>query len=116
MIDHLLELQPHRVCLLGAPELLWQQVIANLITAAAYFAIPLALEWVHRRQSDARVAMAIRLFQLFIVACGMSHVLEWVTMFWPYYQAQTIVDVVMAAVSLPTAILLWMGRKRIIIR
>ena len=116
MIDHLAELQPHRICLLAAPELLWQQVIANLIIAVAYFAIPFALEWVHRRQSDATVAAVIRLFQLFIVACGLTHIFVWVTMFWPYYQAQTIVDIVTAAVSLPTAILLWMGRKRIIIR
>jgi len=115
VIDHLAGLQPHSVCLLGAPEILWTMFATDLITAASYFAIPWALEAVRRGQSPS-VGAAIRLFQLFIAACGMSHVFGAVTMFWPWYTPAAIVNFIMAAVSLPTAIVLWLARKRIVIR
>lgn len=116
MIEHVAELQPHRMCLIDAPGILWGMAVTDLITAVSYFAIPiLGLEFVRRRQTPS-VQGGIRLFQMFIAACGMHHMMGILTMFWPFYMAQLSVNVVMAAVSSVTAIVLWAARTRIEIR
>ena len=78
---------PHGYCLLWRPDVLAMHVISDAIIALSYFSIPLAIAaFVHRRQDllaeHKRVAI---LFGVFILGCGMTHVLGIVVLWQPMY-------------------------------
>lgn len=100
---------PHGFCLLWQPGLLGLHVASDLIIALAYFSIPLAILAFLRRRTDLlaehkRIAM---LFVLFILGCGMTHVMGIVVLWRPAYWTDGAIKAATAAVSLITAIALW---------
>ncbi len=100
---------PHRVCYLAKPWLVWTNVWMDSLIATAYASIFVSLLWLVdqlRRLPDFRPHQWIFLaFGTFIAACGTTHVMEVVTIWWPYYPLSAALKVVCAAVSVPTAIL-----------
>ncbi len=113
MFGGTMDLAPHEMCLLGAPQILWSLVVADLVTAFAYFAIPIALEGLLQQQSGAARART-RLVQCFVVACGVNHVMMAVTMFWgdAAYDVLALSKLVMAGISIATAAVFWRARGR----
>lgn len=107
-----MSLQPHWVCLVGAPEILWTLVVADLLTAAAYLVIPAALDPLAERQQGA-VRARTRLIQAFVTACGINHLMMALTMFvgGPAYEALAISKICMAAISVATAAVFWRSRN-----
>jgi two-component sensor histidine kinase len=100
---------PHGFCLLWRPDILALHAISDLLIAGAYFSIPLAiLSFVRRRANLApehkRVAV---LFSVFILACGMTHVMAVVTLWRPLYVQDGLIKAFTALVSLATAVTLW---------
>ncbi|MDQ0466535.1 two-component sensor histidine kinase [Caulobacter ginsengisoli] len=100
---------PHGFCLLWQPGLLALHVISDLVIAAAYFSIPLAILAFVRRRTDLiaehrRIAI---LFVLFILGCGLTHVMGIVVLWRPAYWTDGVIKGLTAAVSLITAIALW---------
>ncbi len=98
---------PHGVCLNWDPALLKTIILANLGIAVAYFAIPLALWYFVRHKKDLPYPWMFRLFGMFIVACGMTHVMKVWTLYQPFYWLEASVDVYTALISLLTAFALW---------
>ena len=99
-------LPPHGYCLLWEPELIWSHVVADTIIAAAYFSIPVVLWRLLRMRRDIEFGWMVGLFAMFILACGMTHVMGILTLWVPAYGWEAVIKVVTAAASLGTAALL----------
>ncbi len=98
---------PHGYCLLWQPELVWTHVIADGLTAAAYFSIPLAIIALVRQRRDLVFGWAFWCFAIFILACGVTHLMSIWTLWQPVYGLQALVKVITAGASVATAALLW---------
>jgi signal transduction histidine kinase/CheY-like chemotaxis protein len=98
---------PHGYCLLWQPELIWTHVIADLLIAAAYFSIPLALVSLVRRRQDIEFGGVLWLFALFICACGSTHLMAVWNLWHGDYGVEALIKALTAAASVPTAIILW---------
>ena len=100
-------LMPHGHCYLWTPGLLWLNVVPDLLIALAYFAIPAVLVYVARRRRDLPFNSLFVWFGIFIVACGLTHLLDawnvWHTAYW----IEGFAKLLTAAASVPTAWLLW---------
>jgi signal transduction histidine kinase/CheY-like chemotaxis protein len=98
---------PHGYCLSWQPLLLWTHIVADTLIALSYFSIPIALVALVRSRKDLAFGWVSRCFALFILACGMTHVMGVVTLFSPLYGLEALIKLVTAAASVTTAILLW---------
>ncbi len=70
--------------------------VANWVTAAAYFAIPLRMAW--QRKQGTRRAESL-LFEMFVAACGLHHFVMPLGMLFNLMVLQLYVDFAMAGVS-----------------
>jgi signal transduction histidine kinase len=100
---------PHRFCYLAQPGLIWTNVVMDGLIAASYALIFGCLFWIASRL---RYIPAMRnylwifiAFGTFIIACGATHFMEIITVWWPVYRLSAAVKVLCAAASVPTAIL-----------
>lgn len=104
--DHYL---PHQFCYLAQPGLVWTNVAMDGLIAASYLAIFLALFWMAfklRRVRELKSYLWIFFaFGTFIIACGLTHVMEMVTVWWPVYRFAAAMKVLCALASVPTAVL-----------
>lgn len=96
---------PHAYCL-RLPGLIQLHVWSDIVIAASYALIPIALLRLIRRRRDLIYPWMFVLFGLFIFSCGMTHVLAAWTLWHPIYRFDGFVKAITAIVSLPTAILL----------
>jgi signal transduction histidine kinase len=97
------KLLPHGYCISGSPPLLWLHVISDALIALAYFAIPLSLVRFVRRRRDIPFGWMGMLFGLFIVACGLTHLMGVWTIWEPVYWYSGLVKAITAVASLGTA-------------
>lgn len=98
-------LLPHGVCFQLKPDLIWLHVASDAVIAVSYFLIPAALVWfTHHRGRPLSFGWMLYLFAAFIVLCGISHVIEIVTIWHPLYYLQGYEKAATAAVSLMTAL------------
>ena len=98
---------PHGYCLLWRPDLVAMHAVSDSLIALAYFSIPAAIFAFVRRRPDFRQHRIAMLFILFIMLCGITHVIGVWTLWQPVYGLQGLVKVLTAAVSLITAVALW---------
>ncbi|MFT4113192.1 sensor histidine kinase [Silvibacterium sp.] len=100
---------PHRFCYLASPGLVWTNAISDGLIGISYALIFGGLFWVaYRLRHVAAVRRYLWIFLFFgtfIVACGATHFMEIVTVWWPVYPLSATVKVLCAAASVPTAIL-----------
>jgi signal transduction histidine kinase len=100
---------PHRYCYLAQPGLIWTNASMDALIAASYALIFGCLFWVAgrlRHLADLSGYLWIFIsFGTFILACGATHVMDVITVWWPLYPLSAAVKVVCAAASVPTAIL-----------
>lgn len=100
---------PHSFCYLAQPGLIWTNVSMDSIIAASYALIFASLVWITarlRHLHELRIYLWISLaFAIFIGACGATHLMEVVTIWWPVYPLSAVVKVVCAVTSVLTAIL-----------
>ncbi len=78
-------LSPHGNCLLWEPELIWLHVVSDALIAAAYFSIPFALTILVTKRRDLKFGWLYWAFAVFIMACGLTHVLSIYTLWVPIY-------------------------------
>src|SRR5713101_2556818 len=97
---------PHGTCYLWNARLIWLHVISDSLIALAYMSIPITLVHFVRKRKDVPFNWMFLCFGMFIVACGMTHVMEIVTLWRSTYWLSGVVKAVTAAASVPTAILL----------
>jgi signal transduction histidine kinase len=98
---------PHGICLLWEPELIWLHVTSDALIAAAYFSIPVALTILVSKRPDVDFGWIFWAFAIFIMACGVTHLLSIVTLWVPIYGIEGIVKALTAVASILTAITLW---------
>jgi len=100
---------PHLFCCLLQPGLIWTNVAADGLIAAAYTSLFLCILWIARRLQGVaplRPYLWVFLsFATFIMACGTTHFMDVVTVWWPFYPLSAALKVVCAAVSVATAAL-----------
>jgi signal transduction histidine kinase len=85
----------------------WIAVTADAVIAAAYFALPAALVYFARRRPDPTLRPMFWLLGTFIVAAGLTNVMDIVTTFWPEYRLENAIKVLTACVGVSTAIAVW---------
>jgi PAS domain S-box-containing protein len=98
---------PHGLCLLWEPELIWLHVISDALIALAYFSIPFALAIFVSKRRDLKFGWVYWSFGIFILACGLTHILSIYTLWVPIYGVEGLVKAVTAAASIVTAGMLW---------
>ncbi len=100
-------LSPHGLCLLWRPELIWLHVTSDGIIALAYFSIPFALAVFASKRPDVQYTWVFWSFAVFILACGLTHVMSIWTLWVPDYALEGVVKAITAIASLATAAALW---------
>jgi signal transduction histidine kinase/CheY-like chemotaxis protein len=98
---------PHGICLLWEPGLIWLHVASDALIAAAYFSIPVALTIFVAKRRDVEFGWIFWAFALFIMACGLTHVMSIYTLWVPVYGAEGLLKAVTAVASVVTAAILW---------
>src|SRR4051794_2396330 len=83
---------PHGICLLWDPSLLTWTILGQGMVVIAYFSIPMQLAFLvywaaaRKRRLAIRRSVAIALlFALFILLCGISHALDILVLWKPFY-------------------------------
>jgi PAS domain S-box-containing protein len=94
----------HGYCLLWQPWLIAAHAASDLFICAAYFAIPIAIWIFVKKRKDLELKQLAVMFAAFIFLCGLTHVVQAATLWWPMYETQAYVKVATALVSLVTAL------------
>jgi signal transduction histidine kinase len=97
---------PHGMCYLWRADVLSLHIVADALIAMAYFSIPFTLVHFARKRKDLKFQWMFVCFAVFIVACGTTHIMEIVVIWWPMYWASGIIKAITALASVPTALLL----------
>lgn len=102
------QFMPHGYCFLWRPELVWLHAVADVIIALAYFAIPITiLILLKQRKSAIPYPWVFWMFAAFIFMCGITHLVELVSIWKPAYYLEGLLKVLTAAISLATAIVMF---------
>jgi len=96
------------------PALMMVMAIANGVIAVSYASIPVFLVVFKVRRKDLPFSWVLVLFGLFILACGTTHFVHVLGLWWPVDWWQATVDSICAAASLATAVVLWPLLPRIL--
>lgn len=97
---------PHGHCYLWRPDILWLNVLSDLGIAIAYFAIPIITYYLLSKRKDTPFLSIIRMFSIFILACGITHVLSVWNVWNGDYGIHGIAKAITAIISVATAIML----------
>ncbi len=98
---------PHGYCISWSPPLLATYVVSDALIAAAYFSMPAALAWFARRRPDFPYTWLLWMSAAFILACGATHLMDIVVLWWPLYGLDAALKLVTALVSVVTAVMAW---------
>ena len=101
------DFMPHGMCYLWEPEVLWLHIAADLTIAFAYFSISLTLVYFLHRGGKLPFKWVIWLFSAFILACGVTHMMNIWTIWHPDYYWAGFIKVLTAVASILTAMALW---------
>ncbi|MGR9073378.1 MAG: response regulator [Gammaproteobacteria bacterium] len=94
---------PHGYCLLWRSDLVTLHAVSNILIAASYFVMPFVILMFLKRRPDIKHRFLFGVFALFILACGITHVLNAVTIWYPAYYLSGIMMAITAAVSMVSA-------------
>lgn len=95
---------PHGVCMRWQSDVVLLHVLSDSAIALAYFCIPGMLYYFIRRRRDVGFHEIFLAFSLFIVCCGMTHVMDVITLWHPLYRLAGWIKALTAVVSVATAI------------
>ncbi len=89
------------------PLLMMTMALANGVISISYSSIPVFLIIFIRKRKDIPFSWILVMFGAFILACGTTHVVHIVGLWWPVDWWQAAVDAFCAIISVTTAILVW---------
>jgi PAS domain S-box-containing protein len=95
---------PHGHCYLWNTGLVWLHLLSDTLIALAYFSIPLTLLYFVKNRKDLPFSKIFLLFSAFIIACGLTHLMEVWTLWHPTYWLSGAMKAVTAVISLFTAV------------
>ena len=90
-----------------SPLLMMVMAISNALIAISYASIPIFLIVFIRKRKDLPFSWVLVLFGLFILACGTTHLVHVIGLWWEVNWWQATVDSICAVISLLTAIFVW---------
>jgi hypothetical protein len=105
---------PHGFCMAWEPDLVAAVLLSNGLIALAYIFMAGALAFKAMEPAPVVPRWLYWGFVAFIFCCGISHVLDDVTLWFPIYRLQAAVLAITALVSLFTAMLpvsVWIARE-----
>lgn len=95
---------PHKYCYLNTSELIWANVFSDAVIGLAYVAIAATLTFlVNKGRGRIPFSWMFLAFGVFIVACGLTHIMEVVTVWQPFYWLAADIKIVTAVASVATA-------------
>ncbi len=97
---------PHGMCYLWRPDILALNIISDGFIALAYFLIAFSLLYIVRKRADRQFDWMLMWFAAFIMACGLTHVMDIWTIWTPVYWIAGAIKAITAIVSVSTAVLL----------
>jgi serine phosphatase RsbU (regulator of sigma subunit)/anti-sigma regulatory factor (Ser/Thr protein kinase) len=97
---------PHGMCYLWRPDVLTLHIVSDALIALAYFSIPLMLLRLLKHRPDLPFKGAFVMFSVFIVSCGLTHVMGIVVIWQPWYWLDGGIKALTAASSVATAFML----------
>ncbi|HEX9109390.1 MAG TPA: PAS domain S-box protein, partial [Longimicrobiales bacterium] len=101
------EYMPHGMCYLWQPAMMALHATSDSVIGVSYVAVAVMIAWLgYRAREDLPFRAVFAAFGVFIVACGLTHLLEVYTLWQPIYWVSGGVKVVTAAASLATALAL----------
>ncbi|MGB3533466.1 MAG: ATP-binding protein [Microcoleaceae cyanobacterium] len=95
---------PHGSCYLWQTPLIWLHVVSDALIAIAYFSIPIMLIIFVCKRKDLPFLKVFVLFGLFIISCGVGHLLDVWTLWHPAYWLSGIEQAFTALISCYTAL------------
>ena len=98
---------PHGVCLAWRPDLVAMHLGSDILIFLSYSSIPFAIYYFVKKRTDLQYKIVFLLFAIFILACGFTHMMGAITLWYPVYGLHGIVKVFTALISIATAILVW---------
>lgn len=98
------DFMPHGHCYFWKPAVLWTNVLGDAIIALSYFAIPFLLVRFLKRRKDIKFRGIFIAFAAFILACGTTHVMDIVSVWYPMYRLEGFIKVITALISGGTVI------------
>jgi len=98
---------PHTACYLRIPSLIRLHLISDVLIGCSYVAISGTLAYlVYRARRDIPFHWIFLAFGMFIVACGMTHFMEVLTLWNPTFWLSGYIKLVTAIASVATAVIL----------
>ena len=94
---------PHGHCYLWNTQLVWLHIVSDLLTAIAYYSIPIGLVYFVRKREDLPFRFIFLLFSSFIIFCGTTHLMEIWTLWYPTYWVSGGIKAITAIISVFTA-------------
>ena len=98
---------PHGMCYAWQPDILWLNIISDASVAIAYLSIPFALVRILRKRTYKPYRGVIVMFSVFILACGLTHIMSIIVVWNGYYGIQGLLKAFTAIASIGTAIMLY---------
>lgn len=102
---------PRALCGQWSRILIVASVGGNVLIALAYFAIPVVVLYLHRRLPHSQL---LYWTALFILACGVTHVLDALMFVWPAYRLLSFVLLVTGLISWRAAYLLALALPKLL--
>ena len=96
-------LTPHGECLLWTPELIWVNAVSDLLISFAFFAIAFVLAYIVYRRRDFQFSYIFWAFALFVSICGMTRLIEVLTIWIPAYVLEAATKGFLAFISVGIA-------------
>lgn len=98
---------PHGYCISWSMPLILTYVVSDILIFLSYFSMPVALVYFARRREDFPYRWLLWLFAIFIMACGVTHLMGVVLLWQPLYSLDALFKAITAFVSVVTAVALW---------
>lgn len=95
---------PHGHCYLWKPSLVWLHILSDGLIALSYFSIPIMLVYFVSKRRDIPFNQVFLLFGTFIVSCGIGHLMDIFTLWYPTYWLSGTIKAITAFVSVYTAL------------
>ena len=96
----------HGHCYLRETHVMWLHIISDTLITLTYLTIAVTLIYVARKRKDLPFNWMFACFGIFILARGVSHAFEVVTIWEPLYRLSDTIEAMTAAASVAAAILL----------
>ncbi len=98
---------PHGYCFNWRADILWINVVSDLLIAVAYFSIPFALIIIIKKRKDLEFKGIFVLFAMFILFCGITHLMSIYNIWNASYGLHGILKAMTAFVSVYTAVVVY---------